>query len=561
MYNQKRKRLGELLIEAGILTKEKFDSAMELQKGSGKKLGEFLVDKGIVDENSIVDVLEFQLRIPKVDFNHLDIDPEILKMISENLAKKHKVVPVRIEDDKLLVAMADPLDLVAIDEVRIASGMEVTPAIATKSSVTTAIERLYGKESAEKAVEDFKKQYNIDQITEKDMELSSEVTNAPVVKLVNSIVEHAMKLKASDIHIEPLADCFRIRFRIDGDLQEIMRSPKTAHPAVVTRIKIIGRMDIAEKRIPQDGRVEMNIDGKDVDLRLSVLPTVYGEKVVIRILGRSDIMLSRSQLGFSPENGERFDRIIKSPNGIILVTGPTGSGKTTTLYAVLKELDKIDRNIITVEDPVEYKLDGVNQVQVNVKAGLTFANGLRSILRQDPDIVMIGEIRDEETAEIAVRAAITGHLVLSTIHTNDSASTITRLIDMGIEPYLVSSSLTGIVSQRLVRKICKSCKTSYKPDISELSLLKQRESRSLFKGAGCSACNNTGYLGRTAIHEVMPIGKDMRELIDRRANIDQIRHLASKTGTISLRESCVQLVLNGVTTVEELTRMTYSLDL
>ncbi len=561
MYNQKRKRLGELLIEAGILTKEKFDSAMELQKGSGKKLGEFLVDKGIVDENSIVDVLEFQLRIPKVDFNHLDIDPEILKMISENLAKKHKVVPVRIEDDKLLVAMADPLDLVAIDEVRIASGMEVTPAIATKSSVTTAIERLYGKESAEKAVEDFKKQYNIDQITEKDMELSSEVTNAPVVKLVNSIVEHAMKLKASDIHIEPLADCFRIRFRIDGDLQEIMRSPKTAHPAVVTRIKIIGRMDIAEKRIPQDGRVEMNIDGKDVDLRLSVLPTVYGEKVVIRILGRSDIMLSRSQLGFSPENGERFDRIIKSPNGIILVTGPTGSGKTTTLYAVLKELDKVDRNIITVEDPVEYKLDGVNQVQVNVKAGLTFANGLRSILRQDPDIVMIGEIRDEETAEIAVRAAITGHLVLSTIHTNDSASTITRLIDMGIEPYLVSSSLTGIVSQRLVRKICKSCKTSYKPDISELTLLKQRESRSLFKGAGCSACNNTGYLGRTAIHEVMPIGKDMRELIDRRANIDQIRHLASKTGTISLRESCVQLVLNGVTTVEELTRMTYSLDL
>ncbi|NTV91297.1 MAG: Flp pilus assembly complex ATPase component TadA, partial [Clostridiales bacterium] len=546
MYNQSKKRLGDLLVEAGLLTKERLETVLEQQKGSGKKLGEYLVDNDIIDEQNIIDVLEFQLRIPKIDFNKLSINPEIPKMISENLAKKYKLIPIQIEDGKLLVAMADPLDLVAQDDVRIASGMEIKPCISTKSSVLTAIERFYGKESAEKAVEDFSKQYIIDgQLTESDIELSSEVTNAPVVKLVNSIVQHAIKLKASDIHIEPLEDSFRIRFRIDGDLQEIMKSPKAAHNAVVTRIKIIGRMDIAEKRVPQDGRVEMNIDGKDVDLRLSVLPTVYGEKVVIRILGRSDIMMSRTELGLSPENGERFDKIIKSPNGIILVTGPTGSGKTTTLYAVLRELNKMSRNIITVEDPVEYRLEGINQVQVNTKAGLTFANGLRSILRQDPDIIMIGEIRDAETAEIAVRAAITGHLVLSTIHTNDSASTISRLVDMGIEPYLVSSSVVGIISQRLVRKICKSCKTSYKPEISELSLLKLREGRSLFKGTGCSACNNTGYSGRTAIHEVMSVGKEMRELIDRRANIDQIRHLASKTGTQTLRESCTQLVING----------------
>lgn len=559
MYNQNSKRLGELLIEAGVITREQLDTLLSLQKSSGKKLGELLVEENITDERQIVEVLEFQLRIPRIVFDDITIGADVPKLISENIARKYLLIPVQKEAGRLTVAMADPLDLYAIDDVKLATSLEIKPAIATKSEILTAIEKYYGKESAEKAVEDFKKQYNFDQITDTDNELS-DINNAPVVRLVNSVIQHAMKVRASDIHIEPMENSLRIRFRIDGDLQEIMKSSKAAHSAVVTRIKIMGRMDIAEKRIPQDGRVEMTVDGKEIDLRLSVLPTVYGEKVVIRLLGRSDMMLSKSQLGFNNDNIQLFDKIVKSPNGIILLTGPTGSGKTTTLYAVLRELNKIHRNIITVEDPVEYRLEGINQVQVNVKAGLTFAGGLRSILRQDPDVIMIGEIRDVETAQIAVRAAITGHLVLSTIHTNDCASTVSRLVDMGIEPYLVSSSVVGIISQRLVRKICSNCKKSYKPDFTEMSLLKLRESQPLHKGSGCSACNGTGYKGRTAIHEVMVVGKDLRELIDRRATIDQLRHTAAKTGTMTLRESCTRLVLSGVTTVEELIRMTYSLD-
>ena len=560
MYNENKKMLGELLIESGFISNEQMGNLLILQKSSGKKLGEVIIEEGILDEQQIIEVLEFQLRIPKFDFDTDIVQSDTPKLISENMAKKYIIIPVHREKDTLTVAMYDPLDLFAIDDVKLNTGLEIKPALALKSNILNAIARYYGKESAEKAVEDFKKQYNFDQIIEEDSDSLSDINNAPVVRLVNSVIQHAMKVRASDIHIEPLEKSLRIRFRIDGELQEIMRSSKAAHPAVVTRIKIMGRMDIAEKRIPQDGRMEMTIDGKEIDLRLSVLPTVYGEKVVIRLLGRSDMMLTKSQLGFSNVNITLFDKIIKSPNGIILVTGPTGSGKTTTLYAVLRELNKISSNIITVEDPVEYRLEGVNQVQVNNKAGLTFANDLRSILRQDPDIIMIGEIRDSETAQIAVRAAITGHLVLSTIHTNDSASTISRLVDMGVEPYLVSSSVVGIISQRLVRKICGHCKKSYKPDLTEMSLLKLRESQPLFKGTGCSACGNTGYKGRTAIHEIMLVGKDIRELIDRHGTIDQMRLMASKNGTISLRDSCTKLVLEGKTSVEELLRMTYSLD-
>jgi len=352
----------------------------------------------------------------------------------------------------------------------------------------------------------------------------------------------------------------RVRFRVDGELQEVMRSASVAHSAIITRIKIIGKMDIAEKRIPQDGRVEVVIEDKSVDMRLSILPTVYGEKVVIRVLGGQSQSLSKDKLGLSPENTLLFDNIIKSPNGIILVSGPTGSGKTTTLYTVLKELNKVEANIITVEDPVEYKLEGINQVQVNTKAGLTFVSGLRSILRQDPDIIMIGEIRDAETAQIAIRASITGHLVLSTIHTNDSASSVARLVDMGIEPYLVSSSVVGVVAQRLVKKICPKCKISYRPDHAEMMMLKLNEPKMLFRGEGCSACNNTGYQGRTAIHEIMVVNKEIRELIDRKATIDQLRQMSSRFGTKTLRETCIELVLSGVTTTSELTKVTYSIE-
>ncbi len=555
------KKLGEILVESGMVTPEQIQALLDEQKKSGKKLGELIVEKGILTEQQILNAREYQIRIPYVDFATLSIDPEAPGLISEALAKKHCLIPVGYEDGELVVVMNDPLDLVAIDDVRYATGKDVRPKMSSKADILQAIDRSYGRENAQKAVAELQKEFDVAEIEKIGAEITSaEVSNAPVVKLVNSIVEHAIKVGASDIHIEPMEDRMRVRIRVDGELQDIMKSPRAAHAAVVTRIKIMGGMDIAEKRVPQDGRVETTIGGKSVDMRLSVLPLVTGEKIVIRILGRTDVTFSRQALGFSAENMALFDKIVKSPHGVVLVSGPTGSGKTTTLYTVLKELNKITTNIVTVEDPVEYRMAGINQVQVNIKAGMTFASGLRSILRQDPDIILIGEIRDAETAQIAIRSAITGHLVLSTIHTNDAASTITRLVDMGIEPYLVSTSVVGVIAQRLVKKVCPKCKASYKPDHAEMMLLKLKEPRPLFKGTGCPACNFTGYRGRTAIHEVMVVGRDVRELIDRRASVDQIRQLAARLGTVSLMESCSKLVLDGVTTVEEMMKVTYTID-
>lgn len=560
MVNRSKRGLGEILLESGIITSSQLEEALIKQKTSGKRLGEILIAEGIINEKQLIEALEYQLKIPYFDFATESIQPEIPRLISESLARRHMLIPISREGKQLTVAMVDPLNLYAIDDVNIATGLQVKPALALRSHIESAIDRYYGKESAEKAVEDFTREIGIEQINEIEENILSEINNAPVVRLVDSIIQHAVRARASDIHIEPFEKNIRIRFRIDGELQEIMTSSKTTHSAIVTRIKIIGRMDIAEKRIPQDGRVELQVDNKDVDLRISVLPTVYGEKIVIRLLDRSSTIMTKTQLGFSETNIRMFDKLIQSPNGIILVTGPTGSGKTTTLYAVLQELNKINRNIITVEDPVEYRLDGVNQVSVNVKAGLTFANGLRSILRQDPDIIMIGEIRDAETAEISVRAAITGHLVLSTMHTNDSASTVSRLVDMGIEPYLVSSSVVGVVAQRLVKKICSNCKVEYEPLSSEKDLLNKPDLDVLYKGEGCSLCNNTGYRGRTAIHEVMLMTREIREMVDRRASIDAIRAASAKYGTITLRDSCSQLVWEGITTTDEMLKVTYSIE-
>jgi type IV pilus assembly protein PilB len=560
MVNRSKRGLGEILLESGIITSSQLEEALIKQKTSGKRLGEILIAEGIINEKQLIEALEYQLKIPYFDFTTESIQPEIPRLISESLARRHMLIPISREGKQLTVAMVDPLNLYAIDDVNIATGLQVKPALALRSHIESAIDRYYGKEIAEKAVEDFTREIGIEQINEIEENILSEINNAPVVRLVDSIIQHAVRARASDIHIEPFEKNIRIRFRIDGELQEIMTSSKTTHSAIVTRIKIIGRMDIAEKRIPQDGRVELQVDNKDVDLRISVLPTVYGEKIVIRLLDRSSTIMTKTQLGFSETNIRMFDKLIQSPNGIILVTGPTGSGKTTTLYAVLQELNKINRNIITVEDPVEYRLDGVNQVSVNVKAGLTFANGLRSILRQDPDIIMIGEIRDAETAEISVRAAITGHLVLSTMHTNDSASTVSRLVDMGIEPYLVSSSVVGVVAQRLVKKICSNCKVEYEPLSSEKDLLNKPDLDVLYKGEGCSLCNNTGYRGRTAIHEVMLMTREIREMVDRRASIDAIRAASAKYGTITLRDSCSQLVWEGITTTDEMLKVTYSIE-
>ena len=560
MVSRNKRGLGDILIDSGILTGAQLEEALKKQKINGKKLGELLIDEGTISEKQLVEALEYQLKIPYIDFTNQTIDPAVPRLISESLARRHMLIPVIKEGNQLTVAMVDPLNLYAIDDVNIATGLTIKPALSLRSQIQNAVDQYYGKESAEKAVEDFAKEIGFDQISEIEEDILNEVNNAPVVRLVDSVIQHAIRTKASDIHIEPYEKNIRIRFRIDGELLEIMTSSKTTHSAIVTRIKIISRMDIAEKRIPQDGRVEMHVDKKDVDLRISVLPTVYGEKIVIRLLDRSSTILTKTQLGFSDENISMFDKIIQSPNGIILVTGPTGSGKTTTLYAVLRELNKISRNIITVEDPVEYRLDGINQVQVNTKAGLTFAGGLRSILRQDPDIIMIGEIRDSETAEIAVRAAITGHLVLSTMHTNDSASTVSRMVDMGIEPYLVSSSVVGVVAQRLVKKICTNCSVEYQPSHSEMDLLNLCDDDVLYKGEGCSACSNTGYKGRTAIHEVMLMTRELREMVDHRGTIDEIRAAATRHGTITLRDSCSQLVRKGITTSDEMLKVTYSLE-
>lgn len=562
MIISNKKNLGRILLDSGLITQAQLETALEKQKLNGKKIGEILVEENIIREEQLLESLASQLNLPFIDLTHFTIDPEIPRLIGESLARRHTLIPIAKENNNLLVAMTDPLNIYAIDDINIATGLNVKPVLSLKRHIQNAINHYYGKESAEKAVEDFTKEIGSKYFN--DLSTSEEtfddINSAPVVRFVDSIIKHALRSGASDIHIEPFENSIRIRFRIDGELREIMTTAKTTHSAIVTRVKIIGKMDIAEKRVPQDGRIEMQIDDRDIDLRISIIPTVYGEKIVIRLLDRSSTLMTKKDLGFNNENIKIFNKLIQSPNGIILVTGPTGSGKTTTLYAILQELNKVNHNIITIEDPVEYRLDGINQIQVNIKAGLTFANGLRAILRQDPDIIMVGEIRDTETAEIAVRAAITGHLVLSTLHTNDAASTIVRLIDMGIEPYLVSSSVVGIIAQRLVKKICTNCKVEYYPTHTERQLLSLKDNDILYKGAGCSLCGKTGYKGRTAIHEVLILTRELREMVDRRASLDEIRSAATKYGTKTLKYNCSQLVRKGITTTDELIKVTYSLE-
>ena len=561
MLETKGLLLGEILGRSDVISQEQLNTALDAQmKSDNMRLGETLIDLGFASELNVAKALEAQFRIPLVDLSDINISKDAASVISEALARKHNLIPISKENSILTVALCDPLNFFATDDVRRTTGFDIRIVLALKSDIISAIERVYGSESAERAVEDLMHEYDLVNFDGLAQITENEVANAPVVRLVNSIIQHAGKLGASDIHIEPTEKYIRVRFRVDGKLQEVMRPSKSAHQAIVTRIKIIGGMDIAEKRVPQDGRVQLEINNRHVDLRISILPTAYGEKIVLRLLGLDNTVYSIDRLGLSSNNRSMFDRIIKSTNGIILISGPTGSGKTTTLYSMLMDLNKIETNIITVEDPVEFKMEGVNQVQVNQRAGLTFALGLRSILRQDPDIIMIGEIRDSETAQIAMRAAITGHLVLSTIHTNDAPSSIARLIDMGIEPYLVASSLVGIVAQRLVRKLCVRCKAVHRPEHSEMMLLRLKEPQDIYRAVGCPACNNKGYSGRKAIHEILPIGREIKELIERKATTDQIRQMSYKLGTTSLKENCSQLVLDGITSIEELIAVTYTLE-
>jgi type IV pilus assembly protein PilB len=554
-------RLGDILVKDGIISEEQLMKGLGLQRDSGNKLGAILIAQGWLKEDQLFKVLEEQYEIPYIDINTIYIDPKVPKLISEILARKHMSIPIRIDKNKLTIAMVDPLDIIAKDDIRITTGLEIDVVISAQQDIARAINRYYdSSEKAERAVEDFKSQAGYED--EEAIEEDADVTNAPMVRLVNTIISQAVRMKASDIHIEPLEKNVRIRYRIDGELREVMSPTKSTHSALVTRIKIMGKMNISEKRIPQDGRVETTIEGMPIDMRLSVLPTVYGEKIVIRLLDRNSLMIRKEDLGFSDYNIMQLDRIMKVPEGIILVTGPTGSGKTTTLYTVLRELNKESKNIITVEDPVEYRLEGINQVQVNNKAGLTFANGLRSILRQDPDIIMVGEIRDAETAEIAVRAAITGHVVLSTIHTNDTASTISRLGDMGIESYLISSSTVGIIAQRLVKRLCLKCKEPHMATTEELKMLglPLDQELEIMKGKGCNSCSHTGYNGRTAIHEILVVDREIRNMISTESSIDDIKIRARQKGMTTLNESCRELVKQGVTSIDEMVRMTFSFD-
>lgn len=554
------KKIGEILVSLGIITEEQLQKALQLQQDKDIVLGQILIEEGFVEEEQIIKVLELQYGIGSVSLDVYEINPEAPSLISEKMARRHQVIPIQIEDNQLVVAMINPMDIFALDDLKLATGFSIKPLIASQKDVLVAIDQYYKKTSADSTVKEFRSNFgDVEDNNDVDLELLAQVSNAPVVKLVDSIIMQAADNKVSDIHIEPDEESVRIRFRIDGDLMEHMVLNRRSLSAIITRIKIMGHLNIAENRLPQDGRVEMELGSHAIDLRISIMPTVYGEKVVIRLLDRANKLMTLTEMGMDPENYKKYHKIIGAPNGIILVTGPTGSGKTTTLYASLTELNNVKKNVITVEDPVEYKLKGINQTQVNEKAGLSFSKCLRSILRQDPDIIMIGEIRDTDTAQIAVRASITGHLVLSTLHTNDTVSTIARLIDMGIEPYLISSSVIGIVAQRLIKKICTNCKTSYTVDQVEEKLL-ELKGITLYKGAGCNLCNHSGYRGRTAIYEILPITKGIKNLVVSGGSTEQIREQAILEGVHTIKRSCLDLVIQGVTTTDEMLRLTKSID-
>ncbi|WP_338537270.1 GspE/PulE family protein [Helicovermis profundi] len=555
-------RLGDLLVKDGKITSEQLQVALQVQKEKKSKLGNVLIELKYVTNNDILEVLELQLGIPRLDLERYIVDPEVPKILSEDFARKNLVLPIKTDGNILTVVMADPLNIILINDIEIITGYRVDQKVALDSEITNAIDKYFSKNKAEKAVEEFTKDLELGDNNSIDKEILREVNKAPVVRLVNTIILQAAQQNASDIHIEPEEDYLRIRFRVDGDLSEIMRPSNQTHGAIITRIKIMAKMNIAERRKAQDGRIEMVVNNRDLDLRVSSIPTIYGEKIVIRILDRSTFLRDKTELGLLEKSFKNFNTLLKNKNGIILVTGPTGSGKSTTLYSMLSELNNDSKNILTIEDPVEYRMKGIIQSQVNAKAGFDFSNGLRSFLRQDPDIIMVGEIRDHDTAEIAMRAAITGHLVISTLHTNSAVSTIFRLINMGIEPYLVASSIKGIIAQLLVKKTCEECKLPYIPDEIEKKALGIRDDENieLYKGMGCSKCGGTGFKGRIAIYEIVMIDQYARKLIIKGASIDDLEDYVRKSGNDSIQDNCRQLVLNGVTTFGEFMKITHSFE-
>lgn len=554
MATHKKKRLGDILVESGMITKDELMTALQDQKETGARLGDQLVQMEAVTEQQMIEVLEFQLGIPHINLYKQKIDQKIIGIIDEELARRYQLIPVERLGDRLTVAMSDPLDYFALDDLRLSTGFQIQPAIAKREEISLAINRYYGmQKSIDQMVDNLEPKNE-----EAAMSEMQQSDDSPVAKMINQLIYQATQEGASDIHIDALETETIIRFRVDGVLRQERTVPKNMHNVLVSRVKILADLNIAEKRLPQDGRFKMDLDLRKIDLRVSILPTVFGEKIVMRLLDTGNVSLGIKRLGFSRSNEDKFTKLINSAYGMILVTGPTGSGKSTTLYSALSNIHSDDVNIITVEDPVEYQLSGINQVQVNTNIGMTFSAGLRSILRQDPDIIMVGEIRDTETAEIALRSALTGHLVLSTLHTNDAISAISRLMDMGIEPFLVSASLSGIVAQRLVRRICPSCAESFDPTEEQLQLYQSHGMtvERLVKGKGCANCNSTGYKGRLAIHETIVIDNQIREMITKKLSDVTYRAYIQEQGFSSMQEDGLMKAAQGLTTLDEVFRVT-----
>ncbi len=552
--SRRRKLLGEVLVESGLITEAQLGDAMELQKQSKERLGRVLIGMGVGTEKDIAKAIARQLGLEFVDLDDVVPDEQALLVLPEHLARRYQLIPLGVDNGKLRLGMVDPLDVVAIDDVRRQLRQEIAPVVISHDGFLRVLNQYPALDDGVMAMIS---EIKTDASEEMGLEsLRKLVDEAPVVRLVNVIILQAVRQRASDIHIEPQETRVRVRYRIDGTLYNVMTPPRHIHAAIISRIKIMADMDIAERRLPQDGRIQLKVEHREIDLRVSTIPTVFGEKVVMRILDKSQTVVGVEKIGLLADNRQRFEAMLTKPYGIILLTGPTGSGKTTTLYTILNKLNSTESNIITIEDPVEYQLAGINQVMVNPKAGLTFANGLRSFLRQDPDIIMVGEIRDEETARIAIHAALTGHLVLSTLHTNDAPGAVTRLVDMGIEPFLVASSLIGVIAQRLIRILCEKCKQVYTPPVEVLqrlgaSMLAGDSQVPIYRPVGCEFCTKIGYKGRSGIFEIMTIDDAIRTLITKQASIAEIKDQAIKAGMWTLAEDGLEKVILGTTSPEE----------
>ncbi len=553
----KSKRLGDILISDGLLTNEQLEQALEQQKQSHERLGTVLIENGYITERELIDALRNQLGIDFIDLTKTNIDPSMSRYIPKSLAQEYEIVPIQVVRDNLFLAMSDPLNFMAIERARDTSRKNIVPMIATSSAVRHAISILYENVNAAEAMAAMRAEAGIreDAVVESAQDTSEE---GPTIRLVNSIIERAMVESCSDIHIEPTEEDMQIRMRIDGRLHKILTIPADLKDSVVSRIKVMSHMNIVERRIPQDGRISMKIKGKDVDMRVNTLPTIYGEKIVIRILGKDEKMLTREGIGMIfEEDNRKVDRILANTSGVIMIVGPTGSGKSSTMFTLIREMLSESTNLVTLEDPVEYNIPGATQVQINEKVGLTFASGLRAILRQDPDIICVGEIRDGETAQIAMRAAITGHLVITTIHTEDAVTAIDRLKDMGVEPYLISAGLRGIISQRLLRRVCQSCREEYIPNekLMALDVIKMRPGRHFYHGKGCDQCFHTGYRGRIGAFEILLMNDELRKDITSGADKQTFRETASRTsGYVTMLQNAEKLVEEGITTVEEVQR-------